>query len=171
MAVTLETERLYLTKFTTLDTDFIIRLVNSPGWLQYIGQRNVTNQKQALEYMERMYFGKYKAGEPSFEKVILKETNQAIGMCGVLKRDSLEHPDLGYAFLPEYHGQGFAKEIARAAMQYFTKNYSIQKLIAITTKDNEKSIALLHSLGFVLEGTTSWPGEQQELNVFACYQK
>jgi RimJ/RimL family protein N-acetyltransferase len=166
MIKTLETDRLYLTKFTPQDTDFIIRLVNSPGWLEYIGQRNVHNEEQALEYMHRMYFSKYEEGLPSFEKVVLTATDEPVGMCGIIKRDSLDFPDIGYAFLPEYHGKGYAKEIANAVLHLFTKVYSMSKVIAITTKDNAKSIALLHSLGFNFEGYTTWPGEALELNVF-----
>ena len=116
--IVLETDRLTLRQFTIHDTDFIISLLNSPGWLEFIGDRNVKTQEQATDYLLNGPIKSYHENGFGLSLVELKHPQKPIGMCGLLKREYLEHPDIGFAFLPEYSGKGYAYEIAKATMDY-----------------------------------------------------
>src|SRR5215210_8708442 len=98
----LETDRLRLRQFTLQDTSFIIELLNSPGWLKFIGDRNVKSEPQARNYLENGPLKSYQEYGYGLSMVERKTDNQAIGMCGILKRQTLEHPDIGFAFLPRF---------------------------------------------------------------------
>jgi ribosomal-protein-alanine N-acetyltransferase len=87
-------------------------------------------------------------------------------MCGLIRRDTLDHPDLGFAFLPRFRGQGYAREAAQATLDYARQSLDIGPLLAITSLDNERSIALLEKLGFVFEHIIRMPNDQEELRLF-----
>src|SRR5688572_21540231 len=114
----LETQRLGLREFTRDDAVFIVELLNTPGWLQFIGDRNVKTKEQAIIYLENGPLKSYKENGFGSWMVELKEDKTPIGMCGILRRESLENPDIGFAFLPEYTGKGYAFEIASATLSY-----------------------------------------------------
>ncbi|MGH8721280.1 MAG: GNAT family N-acetyltransferase [Burkholderiales bacterium] len=86
-------------------------------------------------------------------------------MCGVLKRDALPDPDIGFSFLPEHWSQGYALESARAVMRHAREVLGLGRIVAITTKDNEPSIRLLEKLGFRFERMI--PMGDEELRLFA----
>lgn len=142
----LETERLRLRKFTLDDTKFIIELLNSPGWIEFIGDRNVKTEEQAIEYLKNGPLKSYKQNGFGLSLVETKD-DQPIGMCGILKRDTLENPDIGFAFLPEFTGKGYAYEIANATLSYAINNLKISKISAITLPHNISSIKLLEKIG------------------------
>src|SRR4051812_34087354 len=102
----LETKRLILREFNIHDTKFIIELVNSPGWIQNIGDRNIKTEEQATEYLQSGPLASYKQKGYGLYLVELKNDKTAIGMCGILKRDNMEYPEIGFAFLPAFMGKG-----------------------------------------------------------------
>lgn len=148
-AYILETKRLRLREFNTHDTTFIIELLNSPGWIEYIGDRNVKTEQQAIEYLQN---GPMKSYAQNGFGLSMVETKQGehIGMCGIIKRDTLENPDIGFAFLPQFTGKGYAYEIASATLLYALNNLKISKISAITLPHNERSIKLLEKIGMRL---------------------
>lgn len=160
MHAILETNRLVLKKFTVDDAPFIFRLVNDPTWIQYIGDRNVRTLEDAQKYLADGAIASYATHGYGFYNVLHRETNTPIGTCGFTKRPFLEHPDFGFAFLPEYTGQGYAIEIAVAAMAYAEEVLKLEKLVAITTPDNKRSIQLLIKLGFRFEKSI-WENEEE----------
>ena len=141
-----ETERLRLRKFTIDDTKFIIELLNSPGWIEFIGDRNVKTEDQATAYLENGPMKSYAQNGFGLSMVETK-AGQPIGMCGLIKRDTLDNPDIGFAFLEEFTGNGYAYEIASATLSYAIKDLNIQKISAITLPHNEPSIRLLEKIG------------------------
>ncbi len=143
----LQSERLAFRKFDFEDADFIVELLNSPGWLQYIGDRNVHNQAQAIQYFEQGPMKSYREHGFGLWMVVLKEDKKPIGMCGLLKRDYLENPDIGFALLPAFAGKGYGKEMARAVWQYAQEKLALRSLCAITLKENASSIRVLESMG------------------------
>lgn len=147
MNIILETNRLVLREFILEDTTFILHLLNSPGWLQFIGDRNVKTEAAAIQYLENGPLKSYRDNGHGLYAVTLKEENILIGMCGILKRPSLEHPDIGFAFLPAYTGKGYAFEAASATIQYAHQNLNLPTLCAITDPANTSSIRLLEKLG------------------------
>jgi RimJ/RimL family protein N-acetyltransferase len=147
----LETERLRLREFTLDDTAFIIELLNSPGWLKFIGDRNVRTESEAIAYLENGPLKSYDQHGYGLSMVELKDRDKPVGMCGILNRDTLDTPDIGFAFLPEAQGKGYAYEIAAALLNHANTDLKIPVLAAITLPENKNSITLLEKLGFGFE--------------------
>lgn len=163
----IETERLTLREFTTADTQFIIQLLNSPGWLEFIGDRNVKTEEQAVNYLLNGPVKSYRENGFGLSLVESKESKTPIGMCGLIKRDHLDNPDIGFAFLPEFTGKGFAYEIVKATMDYAKDVLNISTVLAVTVPANEKSIKLLEKIGLKFYETITFPGETEELMLFS----
>jgi RimJ/RimL family protein N-acetyltransferase len=143
-----ETERLRLREFTMDDTKFIIKLLNSPGWMKFIGDRNVRTKDEAVNYLQNGPLKSYEQNGFGLSMVEKKEDQTAIGMCGIIKRDNMENPDIGFAFLPRFYGKGYAFEIATATLSYAKDKLGIPKIAAITLAGNLRSIRLLEKMGF-----------------------
>ena len=163
----LETERLFLREFTLDDTTFIIELLNSPGWIKYIGDRNVRTTEEAIAYLKRGMLTSYKENGYGLCLVGIKGGNIPIGMCGILNRDTLEKPDIGFAFLSEYHGKGYAFEIAAATMNYAKETLLLPVIWAITVAYNQPSIKLLERIGFTFEKVIRLPDDEEELLLYS----
>ncbi len=142
-----ETERLRLRELSSEDAVFIVELLNTPGWLKYIGERNVKSEEQAKCYLFNGPIKSYRENGFGLWLVELKETQKPIGMCGILRRDYLEHPDIGFAFLPDFNGKGFAFEAAQSSLFYAKWILQHNTICAITLPGNEHSIKLLMKLG------------------------
>ncbi len=143
----LETERLLLQKFEMSDAAFIIELLNTPGWLRFIGDRGVKTIEDAERYIQNVPVKSYKENGFGLYKVVLKESNAPIGMCGLIKRDTLDHVDIGFAFLPAYTGKGYAYEAAKNTLMYANETLKLEKLLAIVLPDNTASVSLLKKIG------------------------
>jgi [ribosomal protein S5]-alanine N-acetyltransferase len=157
--IILETANLSLRELTLQDWEFTKRLVNSDGWLAYIGDRKVTDQATAEEYLRSRYIQSYADHGYSMWLVTEKASNEPIGMCGLIKRANLPDTDIGFAFLPEYAGKGYGKESAAAVIKYGFDTLHLTKIIAITMGENKPSRALCRSIGMKLEGETDFDGE------------
>lgn len=145
------TERLVLRHFTEEDAPFVLRILQSAGFLQYIGDRGVKNLHDAVQYIKDKFLKPYASLGFGMYAIELKEGGIAIGMAGLVKRDHLTHADLGYALLPEYGGQGFAQEAASAVIKFTRETLQLDTLLAIVTPNNRSSIRLLEKLGFKFE--------------------
>jgi len=167
MKYILETDRLRLREFNLGDTEFIIKLLNSPGWLQFIGNRNVETVQQAKNYLENGPMKSYSENGYGLSLVEKKDEKKAIGMCGIIKRENLDDPDIGFAFLPNFAGNGFAYEIADATMVYAKDELNISKIAAITVADNVKSIRLLEKIGLSFIKIFSFPDSKEELLLYS----
>ncbi|AQG78821.1 GNAT family N-acetyltransferase [Spirosoma montaniterrae] len=143
----LQTDRLTIRQLTTDDTAFIIELVNSPGWLQFIGDRHIHTPEQARYYLENGPIVSYAQRGYGLYGVGIKPGSTLIGMCGLIKRDTLPQPDIGFAFLPDYIGKGFAFEAARAVRTYAHEQLGLSVLYAIVLPQNKSSIRLLERIG------------------------
>jgi [ribosomal protein S5]-alanine N-acetyltransferase len=156
------TSRLALSELSEADAPFIIELLNSRGWLRFIGDRGVRNDNDARGYIVNGPMKSYKTNQ--FGLWLVSTTDQQpIGICGLIKRNHLPHPDLGFAFLPEFNGKGYAYESAAAVLQYAGNELKIPIVNAITSDDNENSLRLLFKLGFSFIGLVQTPGEEEEL--------
>ena len=155
-----QSPNLSLRRFTTDDGTFIFELLNTPTWKQFIGDRNINTQEDAVNYIINGPQGLYNKYGYGPWLVSLKDTDESIGMCGLFKRDYLDKPDLGFAFLPGYEGCGFAYEAATASLQYIKDTYEVDKLYATTTDINLRSQRLLERCGFVRSGLVTPPDEK-----------
>jgi RimJ/RimL family protein N-acetyltransferase len=162
-----ETERLKLRKFNLHDTTFIVELFNSPGWLQFIGDRNVRTEEQAVSYLKNGPIKSYVENGFGLYLVEIKDMGTSIGMCGMLKRDGLENPDIGFAFLPDHTGKGYARESAEATLKYALETLQLPKISAITKPDNQRSIRLLEGIGLKFEKRISASNDEVALLVYS----
>lgn len=161
-----ETDRLLLTPVQAQDSSLIYALMNSPLFVQYVGDRGITSEAAAEAYITaNLIPQRERLGFSSF--VIVRKTDHAaVGTCGLVDRKGLEGIDLGYALLPAYHGQGFAQEAAGRLLQAAFETYKLPKVSAITDPENTGSQRVLLKLGFEPKGTTTLPGEDKELLLF-----
>ncbi|NDK57077.1 GNAT family N-acetyltransferase [Pontibacter fetidus] len=163
----LETERLRLREFTLADADFIVALLNSPGWLQYIGDRNVRTIEQATAYLQNNILKSYEVNGYGSWLVERKDDGQAIGSCGIINREALDTPDIGFAFLPEYNGFGYAYECAAATMAYAKEQLNIPKMGAIVLPSNDRSVKLLKKIGLQYVKPFYLPNSEEELHLYS----
>ena len=166
MELVLETERLILRQFNLNDTDFIITLVNSPSWLKFIGDRNIKTTEDAKEYLINGPIKSYQTNGFGLSLVAMNDTGIPIGMCGLIKRDTLENVDIGFAFLDEYTGNGYALEIASSTMNYAKEVLKLEIILAITDPNNISSIKLLNKIGLRFDKIIQFPEKDEELMLF-----
>ena len=165
--IVLSTARLFFTRFIPDDAPFVVRLVTDPDWIRYIGDRGVRTDDDARGYLERGPIAMYARHGFGLWCVALRSTGEAIGMCGLIKRDALPDVDLGFAFLPRHWGHGYALEAAAATMDYARATLGLRRVVAILSQDNERSARLLVKLGFVPEGAIRMPGDDETLALYA----
>lgn len=159
----IETNRLLLRQYTLADAPFIFKLMNSEGWLKNIGDRNIKTIEDAEAYMQKNYLSSYeKHGFGPF-LVSIKETGEPIGSSGLYKRNNLEYPDVGFAFLSEFANQGYAYESTQAVMNYASEKLKLKTIVGITLPDNLASIKLLKKLGLAETGTYKYEGGEELL--------
>ncbi|KWU02599.1 MAG: GNAT family N-acetyltransferase [Vibrio toranzoniae] len=161
-----ETERLRLRMITYQDAAFIQRLYSSEDFLRYIGDKEISDTEKAVEYIENNILKMHEERGVCLLMVEIKDSSTPIGICGLIKRDTLESHDIGYGLVPEFYGQGFAQEAAEAIIEQAKQNADIDHLVAITTSDNIRSIALLTKLGFVFERVEDVISESVNLNLY-----
>jgi RimJ/RimL family protein N-acetyltransferase len=161
----LETARLALREFDARDAEFVLRLVNEPSFLRYIGDRGVRTPDDARKYIADGPVAGYARDGHGLMRVERKSDGASLGMCGLLKRDALPEPDIGFSFFPEYWSQGYALEAASAVMRHARDTLAIGRILAITTRDNASSMRLLDKLGFRFERMIALGTE--ELRLFA----
>ena len=162
-----ETERLILRPLQKDDSPFIFRLVNEPSFIQNIGDKGVRNLEDAWQYILQGPMKSYEVNGFGLWCVALKDALTPIGMCGLIKRDGLDDPDVGYAFLPEFWSQGYAIEAASAVMIFAKETPNINRVVAITSPDNTASIRVLNKLGLQFEKMVMLPGAATESSFFA----
>jgi RimJ/RimL family protein N-acetyltransferase len=167
-AMILRTARLSLHELTADDAPFILTLLNDPAWLQFIGDRRVRTIEDAVAYIERGPRASYALHGFGLYLVTLTDSGLPMGICGLLKRDSLPEPDLGFAFLPAYRAQGYGFEAASAVRDFARDNLKLPRLLAIVSPTNASSIRLLERLGFVFERMMTVPGDGHEVTVCAA---
>jgi len=161
--IVLETERLFLRGLKPEAAQFILALLNEPSFLRFIGDKKVRTIQDAEQYIQNGPVASYERHGFGLCLVELKDTHTPIGICGLLKRDELPDPDIGFAFLPDFWNKGFAFESAAAVMNDARERLNLNRVLAITNQDNEPSIKLLQKLGLQIERTIKMSTDSSEL--------
>ena len=161
----LTTQRTTVGYITLDDGPFFLELMNSPGWLKYIGDRSIDSVADATLAIENSYLVSYRDNGFGYYTIRLTDSQAPLGICGFLKRPDLDYPDFGFALLSQYQGQGFASEAGVAIFEYGVKTFGFQTVDAITKPENVKSARLLEQLGFRLEQHNE-TGEVEDLNLY-----
>lgn len=150
------TERLRLREVYLSDAEFMLQLTNEPGWLRFIGDKNISSVEDAETYINESIVSSYQKNGFGIWLVELTGSDSSqtvpIGTCGLINRPTLQAIDLGFAFLASYSGHGYAFEAAQAVICYAKNTAELARLLAITLPDNERSIKLLNKLGFNNKG-------------------
>ncbi|MGZ4053353.1 MAG: GNAT family N-acetyltransferase [Bacteroidia bacterium] len=161
-----ETERLIIQQFTLADAPFILELLNSPSWIKYIGDRKIKTIEDAEKYLLNGPIKNYDSISFGLSLVKTKKENISIGMCGLIKRDTLKDIDIGFAFLPEFENKGYGFEAASAFIANAKNVLKLNRVIAITVAYNHNSIKLLEKLGMAFEKNIRMEGDDEELMLF-----
>ena len=164
----LETERLVLREAVEADAPFVLELLNSPGFLENIGDRGVRDLDGARGYITDKMIGSYRQHGFGMWLVTAKARGDAVGLAGIVRREGLDTPDVGYAFIQKAWGQGYAQEAAAAVLAHGLGKLGIPKLAAITSPENFASMAVLRKIGFTYQGMIALPGVERESTHFTA---
>ncbi len=162
----LETDRLILRHLSTADAEFVLELLNDPSFIRYIGDKQVRTLDDARTYVLEGPVRSYETYGFGLNLVELKSSETPIGICGLLKRETLPDPDIGFAFLPAYWNQGYAFEAADAVMKHGRGVLGIDQILAITTPDNETSTKLLMKIGLKFDRVVKLSEGAAEVKLF-----
>ena len=147
----LETERMTLRWFEESDAWFVLELLNDPAWIANIGERNVRTVEQARNWIAEKLVVSYRPNGHGLWAMQRRSDEALLGMCGLLKRETLPALDVGYALAPAFRGQGYAKEAVVACLAYARDVLGSSRILAIVAPHNQPSIRLLESVGMVQE--------------------
>ena len=163
----LTTDRLVVRRFEPADAAFILELVNDEAWLRFIGDRGVRTLEDARNYIERGPLAMYERFGFGLYLVATRDPLTPVGMCGLLKRDTLPDVDVGFAFLPAYRGRGYAGESARGVLRLAHEQFGVTRITALARPENASSIRVLEKLGFSYERLVRLPGATADSGIYA----
>jgi len=163
----IETERLKLRNILASDADFIMKLVNEPSFIQNIGDRKVRSIEGSKEYIASRITASYNKNGHGLYLVELKNSDTPIGMCGLVKRDTLQFADVGFALLPEYWNKGYAVESAKGVLSYAKNKLKMKRIFGIALPSNIASTRVLEKIGLKYIETKKFPDDEAPLAVYA----
>ena len=167
MIMILETQRLSVREMLPEDAPFFFELANDDDWKRFIGDRNIHTIQDAENYLTERIIPSYTNSGFGFYLVIEKDTETPVGITGFVKRDQLQHVDVGFAFLPIGRGKGYAFESTEAIMQYGYDTLGFSTVMGIANNDNERSHLLLKKLGLKFEKHIKLSQEAEEISLFS----
>ena len=164
----LETDRLILRELTPDDAEFIFELLNEPSFIQNIGDRNIRTLDDARAYIVNGPVASYAKNGFGLYLVVLRETGESIGMCGLIRRDGLEDVDIGYALLPRFWSRGYAVEAAQATKAFAKDAIGLNRIVAIVDPANAGSIRVLEKIGLRYEKMVRLSADDIDLKLFGA---
>jgi ribosomal-protein-alanine N-acetyltransferase len=163
----LDTARLRLSPVTLDDAPFLVELLNDPGFLRWIGDRGVRTAADVPAYLQNGPWAMYEKHGFGLMRVSLRDSGENVGLCGLLKRDWLTLPDIGFSFLQRHCARGYGRESAGAVIEEAERRLGVRSVGAIVAPDNAASIGLLERLGFAYRHPVTPPGEQREISFYS----
>jgi RimJ/RimL family protein N-acetyltransferase len=167
----IECARLRLRRLTLEDDQFILRLLNEPAFLRFIGDKGVRTPADARDYLAKGPLESYRRHGFGLYLTSLRRCGTPIGICGLVKRDALADADVGFAFLSSHWSKGYAFEAVAAVLDHARHTLGIERIVAITATDNEASMAVLGKAGLRLEGRIRLAADGPELNLFGSGER
>lgn len=161
-----ETDRLILKPAEVQDADFFLELYNMPSFIQYIGDRNLRTKEDAENYITNRFLPQIKKLGFGNYVVIHKELNKKIGAVGIFERDGLDVLDIGFSFLPNYEGKGFAYESASKLKEVVATDFGLTKISAMTSDENIPSQKLIERLGLKFQKYVIFPDDNEKLRYY-----
>jgi [ribosomal protein S5]-alanine N-acetyltransferase len=167
MIVPGDSERLQFREVLPDDAPLFLELMNQPDYIRFIGDRNITDIDRALAYIEEKQRPSYQLNGFGSYVIERKSDGQELGFCGIYRRDGFDIPDLGYAFLGEYHGYGYANEAATAVLSHAENQLGLKQLCAIVSPGNDRSINLLKKIGFTWDKSGTFPQTDDPIELYS----
>jgi RimJ/RimL family protein N-acetyltransferase len=164
----LETERLYLRRITLDDADLMLAIWNDPAFVRNVGDRGIRTDEQAREAIQSGPLQLFADRGYGPYAMVQKTDGVRIGLCGLFRRDFLEHPDIGFALLPGYRGKRFASEAAQAVVAHARDDLGLEQITAIVSPENTPSVALIETLGLSFSRMVTMPGEEKEICLYSA---
>lgn len=165
----MESKRLQFRLIEESDAPFLYRLMNTKNWLENIGDRNIRNEYDAIQYMRNKMHPDLEVKGFINYVMIEKQSKQIVGTCSIHNRDGVDGIDIGYALLPQFEGNGFASEGASFLVNKVFEEFKPDKISAITTDENIGSCRLLEKIGFNHEDYIKIPGVKEQLKLYTLY--
>ncbi|MEE4218378.1 MAG: GNAT family N-acetyltransferase [Xanthomonadales bacterium] len=165
-ARSMRTRRLRLRWITEDDAGLLLAIWNDPDFIRHVGDRGIRTLEEARQAAREKILKHYDEHGYGPYRVSMVKTDEAMGICGLFKRENLEYPDIGYGFLPEFCGRGYAIEAAQAVLDHARGQMNLPQLLAIVTPENVRSTRLLEKLGLRAEGQVRMPGEDQDILLY-----
>lgn len=162
-----ETDRLIIRPTSIADAKFIFELMNTPKWIENIGNRNITSVESAKDYISIRMLPQFRRLGYGNYTIIRKSDHTKIGTCGLYDRAGMEGIDIGFALFHDYERMGYAFEAVDTLKNIAFNVFGLNFINAITTKNNIASQKLLEKLGLKLSGTTTLPNEDEELLLYS----
>jgi RimJ/RimL family protein N-acetyltransferase len=165
-ADTIYTERLRLDRMTEDDAGLALAIWNDPAFIRHVTDRGIRTLDEARDAMREGMLKLWAEHGYGPYRISLRDEEEAMGLCGLFKRENLEDPDIGYSMLPDFCGKGYATEAARAVAAHARDHMNLARIIAIVSPDNPRSIRLLEKLGMSPEGTVRMPDEDEDILLY-----
>ncbi|MFL6256321.1 MAG: GNAT family N-acetyltransferase [Pyrinomonadaceae bacterium] len=163
----IETERLSLRELSEADAEFVLKILNDPGFVRFVGDRGVRTVEDAARYIDERFVESYRQHGFGMWLVETKAEGVPAGICGLLNRGTLPGVEVGYSLLPPFRGKGYAFEAASAALSHAREVLGLPRLYAIVNPDNAVSIRVLEKLGMKFERMLRLPGEESDVKLFS----
>jgi RimJ/RimL family protein N-acetyltransferase len=163
----IETERLNLREMSEADAGFVLELLNDPDFIRYVADRGVRTDEDAARYISERFVESYRRNGFGLWLAETRDGGAPVGICGLVKRDSLPGVDIGYAFLPPFRAKGYAYEAASAVVCHARDVLGLPRLYAITDPENAVSMRVLEKLGMKLERLVRLSPDESEVNLFS----
>lgn len=167
--IVLTTARLVLRRLdadSLADAEFLVELLNQRSFIDNIADRGVRTPEDAVRYMRDGPIASYENHGFGLWLVELKTDRSPVGLCGLLKRDYFDYPDIGYALIDRHNGRGYASEAAAATLAWGWTVGGMTRIVASTAPENHESIRLLEKLGFRFERKLTLPAHAGDSRYF-----
>jgi RimJ/RimL family protein N-acetyltransferase len=164
---TLSSPRLHLRPFTGADAPIVLALLTDPDWHRFIGDSGARTLEHAQAWLRDGPLAMYAAHGLGLLAVELRDTGEAAGTCGLIRREGVPDVDLGFAFLPAHRGRGLAREAAAAVLHFGCRQLGIPRILAYVAPDNDRSVRLLTAIGMRPDGAVTLPGSAEPLSMFS----
>ena len=162
----IRTQRLRLERLEERDAGLMLTIWNDPDFIRFVGDRGIRTEQEALKAMQDGALKQWSELGYGAYRIEKQDGSEALGICGLFKRENLDDPDIGYGFLPDHCGNGYAFEAACAVRDHARDVMGLRRICAIVSADNARSINLLEKLGMNQSGTVRMPGEDEDLLLF-----
>ena len=163
----LETDRLLLSPLSYDDCEFIFELVNEPSFKRFVGDKKVASADDARRYLRDGPIDNYERYGYGLYLVTLKDSGERVGICGLLRRQQFEDPDLGFAFLERFHNSGYASESTKAVLAWAFDTLKFSRVIAIADRQNAPSVRILDKLGFAYIEDVRMRGDEHDIGLYS----